>query len=229
MQCDLVATNLSRNLAWLAREAMQGAAHPLQRLPVFSNVEESLDIPPVRARRPAMAVFGLPGTRRKSYDRLSGLGRLLEKLGIEEIVDIGPDCEAPSQVCGIGVDRKGVLAAAEIAGLLSGSIFGFVPHPPFCLVKSGIFAGLCAHGAIPILAESFAGEMDGLVDGVHLVTPKSANSALGAGLERCSIAAWRWYSEHRLHVHAAAYARWLVQPPAKAETETASEAGATQA
>jgi hypothetical protein len=226
-ECDLIATNLSRHSDWLEREAMQGAATPLQRLPVFSNVGESLEIPPMCARRPAMAVFGLPGTRKKSYQRLSHLGSMLNVLGVEEILDIGPEFDAPSKLSGIPVKRMGVLAAADLAVLLSQSMFGFVPHPPFCLTKSGIFAGFCAHGTVPVLAESFSKEVDGLRDGVHLISPRTAKAALAAGLERCSTAAWHWYSGHRLRVHAATYSRLLVQPPTEAETDMYAAARAT--
>lgn len=147
-------------------------------------------------------------------------------LGIEEILDIGLECNAPSSLSGIPVRRVGVLAAGDLGSLLSQSMCGFVPHPSFCLAKSGIFAGLCAHGTIPVLAESFPQEVDGLRDGVHLISPRTAKAALAAGLECCSTAAWNWYSGHRLKVHAATYARLLVQPPTEAESEicTASRA-----
>jgi hypothetical protein len=179
----------------------------------------------MRARRPAMAVFGLPGTRQKSYQRLSHLRNVLRDLGIEEILDIGSEFNAPSSICGIPVKRVGSLPAAELGSLLSQSIFGFVPHPSFTLAKSGIFAGLCAHGTIPVLAESFSGELDGLTDGVHLISPRTAKSALTAGLEHCSTAAWNWYSGHRLRVHAETYSRRLVQPQTETETEFRAAAG----
>jgi hypothetical protein len=218
-ECDLIATNLSSHFDWLEREAIQGAVNPIQRLPVFSNVGESLEIPPMSARRPAMAVFGLPGTRQKSYKGLFLLGSMLNGLGIEEILDIGSECNAPSNLSGIPVRRVGVLAAGDLGSLLSQSMFGFVPYSRFSLAKSGIFAGLCAHGTIPVLAESFPQEVDGLRDGVHLISPRTAKAALAAGLECCSTAAWNWYSGHRLKVHAATYSRLLVQPPTEAESE----------
>jgi hypothetical protein len=216
-ECDLIATNLSRHANWLDRHAMQCVANPLQRLPVFSNVGESLEIPPMRARRPAMVVFGLPGTRQESYRRLFRLGNMLNSLGITEILDIGSECNAPSILSGIPVRSVGVLAAADLGGLLSQSMYGFVPHPSFCLAKSGIFAGICAFGAVPVIPVSFSGEADGLRDGVHLISPRTAKAVLSGGLERCSAAAWHWYSGHRLHHHAATYSRLLVQAATEAE------------
>jgi hypothetical protein len=222
--CDLIATNSSRHLDWLERQAIQGGIPPVRLLPMFSNVGESLEIPPMRDRRPALAVFGLPDTRRRAYDRLSSLGGLMHALGIEEIVDAGPEPEFDTSpnLCGIPIKRMGVLSAADLAGILSQSTFGFVQHKSFALAKSGVFAGLCALGVIPVIAEPFAWEVDGLRDGVHLISPRSANAALTAGLERCSAAAWHWYRGHRLHLHAATYARWLLEPTAETEAQPAA-------
>jgi hypothetical protein len=217
--CDLIATNMDHHARWLNREVMPGVANPLQRLPVFSNVGEALGLPSMSPRRPAMAVFGLPGTRQSSYRRLSRLGTMLKSLGVEEILDIGPEFDAPRSLNGIQVARMGVMDAADIAVLLTKSMFGFVPHPAFCLAKSGIFAGLCAFGTIPVLPVSFAGEPDGLTDGVHLLSPRTARDASAGKLEQCSTAAWNWYMGHRLHVHAATYAQMLVQQPIAAATK----------
>jgi hypothetical protein len=223
-ECDLIATNSSLHLDWLEREAIQGGSASVRLLPAFSNVGESLEIPPMSGRQPAMVVFGLPATRRKAYRRMSSLARLLHSVGIEEIVDVGPEFESPSGMCGIPVRRVGALAAAETATVLSQSMFGFAQHPPSWLAKSGVFAGLCAHGVVPVAPDSFPGEVDGLRDGVHLISPRTAKAVLAGGLERCSAAAWHWYSGHRLRLHAAAYSRLLLEPPAKAGTEPSAAA-----
>jgi hypothetical protein len=228
-ECDLIVTSSSRHLKWLEREAIQGGMALVRLLPMFSNVGESLEIPLMRARQRAMVVFGLPGTRRAAFDRLSSLGNLLHSLGVEEIVDVGPEFDASSELCGIPVRRMGVLAAAEIARILSQSIFGFAQNRSVWLAKSGVFAGLCAFGVIPVIAEPFAGEVDGLRDGVHLISPRTAKTALAGGLEHCSAAAWQWYSGHRLHFHAATYARLLFESPIKAGTETLAAAKAAGA
>jgi hypothetical protein len=210
-QCDLIATNLSHHSNWLERQAVGGTQNAIQRLPVFSNVGESLELPSLAARRRTMVVFGLPGTRKRAYRRLLPLGDMLDALGIEEILDIGPAFDVPTAICGIPTRCLGVVPSLEVSRLLSESMFGFVPHPPFCLAKSGIFAGFCALGTIPVLADSFSSEVDGLTDGVQLVSPRTAKAALAGGLERCAAAAWNWYSGHRLHIHALTYARLLLQ------------------
>jgi len=218
-ECDLIATNLSRHADLLEREVPQDDAHTIHRLPVFSNIGERAEIALMSARRPAMAVFGLSGTRQKSYKHLSVLGEMLRSLGIKEILDIGLECNAPTSLTGIPVRRMGVLPSAELGNLLAQTSYGFVPHPSFCLAKSGIFAGLCAHGTVPILPESFPREVDGLKDGIHLVSPQTAKTALAGGLDSCSTAAWNWYAAHRLRVHAATYSQSLIQPSSEAETE----------
>jgi hypothetical protein len=207
--CDLIATNSTRHKQWLEREAIHGAVPAVRLLPMFSNVAESPVTPTLRGRRPALVIFGLADTRRKAYARLASLGMLFDTLGVEEIVDVGPELAVPAELGGIRIRRMGVLAAPDLAEVLSHSMFGFAQHKPFGLAKSGVFAGLCALGVIPVIAESFSGEVDGLKDGVHVVSPATAGAVKNDGLERCSTAAWIWYSQHRLHVHAAEYAAWM--------------------
>ena len=213
---DLIATNSSRHGDWLVREAIQGGGTPVRVLPMFSNVGESLETPHLVDRRSAMVVFGLADTRQKAYRRLSTLGNLLHTLGIEEIIDVGPEFDARADVNGVPVRRMGVLTAPDLADTLSRSMFGFVQHEPSSLAKSGVFAGLCALGTIPVIAEPFSGEVDGLTDGAQVVSPATAGAVIAGGPERCSAAAWHWYSAHRLHAHAAEYSAWMDQSASKA-------------
>jgi hypothetical protein len=206
---DLIATNSARHRDWLQRQAIHGDAQAVRLLPMFSNVAESREPPTLRGQRPALVVFGLAETRRKAYARLTSLGKLLHALGVEEIVDVGPELEVPPEIQGIPIRSMGVLAAPDLAEVLSHSMFGFVQHEPSNLAKSGVFAGLCANGVIPVVAEPFPGEVDGLMDGLQVVSPKTAGAAKKDGLEKCSAAAFAWYSGHRLHIHAAAYAAWI--------------------
>jgi hypothetical protein len=220
--CDLIATNSTRHLQWLEREAIQSGVPAVRLLPMFSNIGESREPPTLRGRRPALVVFGLADTRRKAYRRLSPLGKLLHTLGVEEIVDVGPELDVSPELGGVPVRRMGVLAAPDLAGILSQSMFGFAQHEPASLAKSGVFAGLCALGVVPVVAEPFAGEFDGLKDGVHVVSPRTAAAATAGGLERCSVAAWNWYSEHRLHIHAAEYSEWMSRPVPEAGSDVRS-------
>jgi hypothetical protein len=73
-----------------------------------------------------------------------------------------------------------------------------------------------------VIALPFDGEVDGLKDGVHLISPRTVDAAIASGLDRCSRAAWQWYSQHRIHAHAATYAHWLNRPSVLREQKQAA-------
>lgn len=224
--CDLLVTSTRSYVDWLRRETVRQSASPIQCLPVFSQFGEPQQHIPLADRDPVMVAFGLGPTRQRAFKELSALGDMLRQLGVQEILDIGPEFEPPHELSGIPVRRMGVLAAAEIAQRFSRSTFGFLSYAPSRLAKSGVFAGYCAHGVIPVVAQHFSGEFDGLQDGVQVLSPRTAAAAQQAsGLESCSIAAWRWYGGHSLHDHASTYARWLDQAPDTQESLTISTAG----
>lgn len=208
-ECDWLFTNSERHARWLESETVRLSRYPIQVLPVPSNAGESRVPVPFRIRRPALIVFGLASSRRIAYLRLSSLGKMFSKLGIQEVLDIGPPFDAPAELNGISVKRLGVLSATELADQLSRAKFGFVKHSASTLAKSGIFAAYCAHGTVSIVPDEFSGQVDGLEDGVHVISPQTVDGAGVAGLDRCSIEAWMWYSHHRLSFHAGAYARLL--------------------
>jgi hypothetical protein len=207
-QCGLIVTNIGRHAEWLERTSRALGSLPVERMPVFSPAGETDAPVPFAERNPVMVMFGLRGTRERGYRQLVGTGNRVRTLGIQEILDVGPDCDHPPSVNGIRVKRVGMLAAEELSALFSQAQFGFVPHDWFCLAKSSVFAGYCAQGTIPVLAEAFAGEADGLRDGVHMVTLQTAAMESSAR-QTCSRAAWNWYMGHRLHVHAERYAKWV--------------------
>jgi hypothetical protein len=210
--CDLAVTNTGCYAQWLESETQKSSDNPIQLLSVLSTVGESNRRIPIAGRDPAMAVFGLPASRRRAYEKLSALPDIISALGVKEIRDFGMDIDVPSEVNGIPVRRKGALRASQIAQELSHAMFGFLSFPAIVLGKSSIFAAYCAQGTIPVVANGFDGEVDGLKDGEQLLSPNTADAALARGLDRCSIDAWEWYSGHRIHTHAATYARWLNQP-----------------
>jgi hypothetical protein len=207
--CDLPITNARVFADWLNRQSVRQTTSPVRCMPVFSQAGEAQQHVPFADREPAMAVFGLGRTRQRVYKELGKLGDTLHHLGVEEILDIGPECGAPGGVNGIPVKRMGVLAAAEIDRQFTQTAFGYLAYPPNCLAKSGVFAAYSAHGVIPVIAQHFREEFDGLRDGVHVLSPQTATNIAPRGLEESSIAGWRWYSGHRLHDHAAIYAQWL--------------------
>jgi hypothetical protein len=208
-QCGLIATNIARHAEWLERESRILGGVPVDRMPVFSAAGETDPLAPFERRNPAMVVFGLPGSRKAAYQKLAAAQDLVQTLGIQEILDIGPEIDPPSHVGNVQVKRVGWLSIEELSQVFSSAQFGFVTHDWFCLGKSSVFASYCAQGTIPVLAGPFPEEIDGLQDGVQVVTPRTAESVRNSGWESCSRAAWTWYMGHRLRVHAERYAKWL--------------------
>jgi hypothetical protein len=203
--CDFAVTSAQVFATWLERET----AAPVQCMPVFSQVGETAEPPPFANRNRSMAVFGLAATKQRVYAELDKLASTLQKLGVREIMDVGPAIETSEQVSGIPVKRAGVLPADEIDCIFARTAFGYLAYPPNCLAKSGVFAAYAAHGMIPIIAQGFREERDGLRDGVHLLSAQTAPTVNADDLDECSKSAWRWYSEHRLRDHAELYDRWL--------------------
>lgn len=203
--CDLPITSARVFANWMRRNTSKS----VQCMPVFSQVGETQQIVPFPNRNPMMVVFGLAKTRQRVYAELGTLGNTLSKLGVREIVDVGPAIETPRLVNGIQVQRAGTLTATEIDRLLTEMAYGYLAYPPNCLAKSGVFAAYTAHGVIPVIAQDFREEFDGLKNGVHVLSPSKAAEMKPENLDDCSRAAWRWYSGHRLCDHAAVYDGWL--------------------
>jgi hypothetical protein len=207
--CDLLVTNIRRHAEWLEGLPAKRSPMPVQVLPVFSNVGEAATLMPMALRNPALAIFGLAGTRRQAYRQLPALEKMLNGLGVREILDIGPEFDTPREVGGIPVRRKGAMEAADLGKLLSRTRFGFVQHGPHCLAKSGVFAGLCAFGTVSLIGKAFDVEFDGLRDGVQVLSARTQRGAGEDGLQRLSTAAWSWYRGHDLRAHASFYRSWL--------------------
>jgi hypothetical protein len=208
----LNTTSTSYSLEWLERESRKLSGSPVEVMPVFSTVGEADAPRPFVERKPVMLVFGLAGTRRRAYQKLRAAGDLVSKLGIQEILDVGPECNCPPELTGIPIRRLGQVPAEQLPDIFSQAQFGFAIHDWYCLGKSGVFASYCAYGAIPVRTGPFPEEADGLREGVHVVSPRTAEAARASGWESCSRAAWTWYNGHRLHVHAEHYAKWMGNP-----------------
>lgn len=207
--CELVMTNTARHAEWLRRETRNLAGTAAELIPVLSTVGEAKEPVPFSRRNAVIGVFGLPGSRKLAYRKIAESGDLFRILGINEIHDIGPDCDAPSEVSGIAVKRIGVVPLENVPHVFSQFQFGFVAHRGEVLGKSGVLASYCAQGVIPVVAEAFTGNAEGLRDGVNVVSPQSAEIARKAGWEACAQAAWSWYMTHSVRVHAERCARWM--------------------
>ena len=209
--CNLMVTNISEHARWLERQTASRAGAQIRLLPVFSTIGEARERIPAMKRDSIMAVFGLPGTRQRAFKELTKSTELLSHLGIKSIVDIGAGAGFPGALKGVPVHHKGELGVAELAEELTHARFGYLSYPANCLAKSSIFAAYCAHGAIPVIANPFPDEVDGLRDGVQVLSAATAGAALASGLDRCSEQGWQWYRAHGVRIHAETYAHWLKQ------------------
>lgn len=205
---EMMLTNTGKHAAWLRRKNPDTHSLRLHQMPVFSTIGESLAYP-AAAREPALVILGLPGTRARAYAHLKAHPGLVSLLGIDRVLDVGPEFDAPRQMDGIQVERQGVVPASELAALLRRVRFGFAGLPPNALAKSSVFANYCANGTIAVTTTAFAGELDGLMDGRELLSPGSLNRAASNGWDAMSKAGWSWYQGHRASVHAALYSDWL--------------------
>jgi hypothetical protein len=205
-------------------------------LPVFSSVGEPETVPPLAARRRRLVVFGGAGVRGRAWgEGLPALAGACERLGIEEVVDVGPAAAwpPPARVAGAPVSAAGTLPAPAVGALLAESFAGFLAYPPPFLAKSTIFAAYCAHGALPVCAWPKGGGGDpgdsrdpadpgggdgGPHPGRHywrlpardLSTRDPARRASGpADPQAIADAARGWYGGHALARHAATYAELL--------------------
>lgn len=208
-QSGLIVTNIGQNLEWIRRKSPHGGKVPIHLMPVISPAGETDDPVPFAQRNPAMVVFGQGGTRMFAYQHLAAAGNLLSSLGVREILDIGPDCKYPSQVDGVPVKRVGMLAAEALPEVFSQNRFGFVTHEWSYLARSSVLAAYCAQGAIPVMTRPFPKPSDGLFEGVHVVTPRTVETARQAGWQTCSQAVWNWYNGHGLGAHVDLYAKWM--------------------
>jgi hypothetical protein len=211
-QCGLIVTNVHRNAEWLERQSRTVGEASVQLMPVISPAGETDNPTPFAQRNAAMVIFGLAMGRKAAYRQLETAGRLLEILGIGEILDVGPECGHPSEVNGIRVTRMGLMPANELPALFARTQFGFVIHEWSWLARSSVLAACCAQGTIPVVAGPFPKETDGLRDGVNVVSPRTVETLRQTGWESCSRAAWNWYNGHRLSAHVQLYANWVGAP-----------------
>jgi hypothetical protein len=174
-------------------------------LPVFSNIGEPDQNPPLSERKKHLVIFGQTGSRIKAYRES---GKLIEKickgLEIEQILDIGKPTGMKSHTIGdVPLVELGECSPADISRTLQNSIAGFLNYDPFRLAKSGIFAAYCAHGLIPINANSADTIHDGINSGKQYWTLDNTDSHPElASLQTIADNADRWYKTHSLNAQA---------------------------
>jgi len=197
--------NVLRRWNWASQKA-------IHVIPVFSNVGEPKEIPPLKNRQRRMIVFGK--NRRQIYtDQIENIFQACRALNIEEIVDVGPLTGLDiKDIRGIPLVSRGELRAEEISSLMLGSTTGFLDCPTNFLGKSTIFAAYCVHGLVPV-AGKYIGDADGLKMGKHyLVMSDDLKVVLEEEMQMIACNANAWYQEHSLARHAGIIAAYLVTP-----------------
>ncbi|MFB2833816.1 hypothetical protein [Floridanema evergladense] len=191
-----------------------GQQSQVPTLPVFSNIGEPEQVPPLAKRSRKLVVFGGSSTRQRVYQRsLTALGNTCQELGIEEIIDIGPPIGLEiSEIKGVPVVAMGKTAAVEVSAILSSAIVGFFDYPLDYLAKSTIFAAYCAHRMIPIGTFYTAESMDGLEAGKHYWLADCPSDKLSLELgQAIADNAYTWYQNHNLSQQAKTFAAYLMK------------------
>ena len=208
--CDAGFSTLELHSAWLRRNGLE----PFATLPVPSNVGETAEPLPLAQRHRRLVVFGGRSQRQAAYAALLRQPGLLRRLGIEAIDDVGPPLPAlaPS-FDGLPLRCHGLLSEADVARVLAHSAVAAVSYPLPFLAKSGIFAAICAHGALPlVLNAGLEDHADGLSAGQQFITPTwLQNSAWlqHSAAQAIATAAWQWYQPHRLSQQRRLFQAWL--------------------
>jgi hypothetical protein len=180
-------------------------------LPVFSNVGEPEQLPPLKERKQQMIVFGGVGPRTRVYGRsLAALTRACQQLRIQDILDIGPPLPFTPSVEGCQVKSLGILPSQEISQTLAESYAGFFDYPFFCIEKSTILAAYCAHQVLPIGGSYSDPPLCGIEAGQHYwqvgddPAPMSETRA-----QEIAKLAHTWYQGHNLAAQARLFAQML--------------------
>lgn len=199
-------TNLTLRARTLSRMTRRSEkAFPV--LPVFSNVGEPRVLPTFTERPKRLAVFGSAGWRELAYRRhQDALEQACRRLGLEEIVDIGPPLREPPQTS-VPCKQRGLLAAAKVSEELAACRAGFFTCPVHCLGKSGVFAAYAAHGLAALTSNDAELEnADGLRAGEHFARAEAPTLAQAEQCARIAQNIAHWYAGHRLRNQAGMYA-----------------------
>lgn len=214
--CDGGLSTLERHSRWLRSHGLE----PFATLAVPSNVGETSEPLPLHQRSRQLLVFGGRSQRQAAHFALQRHTELLARLGIRAIHDLGPPLDLPPSLAGLPLYSHGLLPVAQVAELLKQTQLAAVSYPLPFLAKSGIFAAICAHGALPLVLNAGRTEKaqaDGLRAGLTYITPAwvqaqpDASAAVSAD-QRIATAAWQWYQLHRLSEQRRQFQAWISAP-----------------
>lgn len=205
--------------AKILHQLRQGKQTRIPTLAVFSNVGEPERVPLLAQRHRQLVIFGGYSNRLRVYRQsLAKLELVCHQLEIEEILDIGPSIGLSfKSVNRVPIVEMGQQPAAQISHILLNSIAGFLDYNPDFLGKSTIFSAYCAHGLLPISAQSSTLPIDGIEPGKHyLLLERIAEYKSGSELQAIADNAYIWYQTHNLSVQAQIFAESLTSTIEKA-------------
>ncbi len=191
----------------------RGQQQQIPAIPVFSNIAEPQQVPPLVKRQPQLVVFGRSSNRLEIYQNYSAvLSSICELLKIQKILDIGPPIDLRlSSIKTVPIVKMGSQPAAKISEILLNSQIGFINYSPNSLAKSGVFAAYCAHGLLPVNTEQSTSPIDGIEPGKHywFLNDQTAVYKIGVELQAIADNAFAWYQTHNLSVHAKMFSTYL--------------------
>jgi hypothetical protein len=189
----------------------QSAQRSVTLLSIPSNVGEPIDRPLLKDRDRTLLIFGQTVSKRRAYESADKLRLACEKLGIQEVLDIGPSTglDVASLMGNIKIRELGEQSVVQIQELLLRSKAGFLSYPPTHLAKSGVFAAYCSHGLLPINDQSQELPGNNLVANEHYWCPEPCIEMSEARSQRIAQAASEWYYKHNWSIQAITFAKLM--------------------
>jgi hypothetical protein len=138
-------------------------------------------------------VFGLPHSRRPLLESRS-LIPTLEKLAVNEVVEIGDPCGRPPVNIGtMKWHQYGNLSGEKVSELFLQSRFGLLYYPRHLLSKSGVFAAYASHRMVPVLLAQPGSPVEELKPHIHYLDSSEIQSLDTTVLQELADECWRWY------------------------------------
>ncbi len=154
---ELSTAAFTSNSSYLARLGRLNRSHrPIVTIPIFSNIGEPADPPPLDQRCRQLVLFGQAATRTRLYrERLHSLESICRNLQIQQVVDVGAGESPfmPATLAGAPVRRAGYMEDYALSALMADSVAGVLGYWPDVWEKSGVMASYAAHALLPILVE----------------------------------------------------------------------------
>jgi hypothetical protein len=165
--------------------------------PVISNIGEPINPPMLEQRVNRAVVFGLPHSRLPLFE--SGmLEATLEKLSVDEVLEIGERCGSPPANIGrIKWRQCGSLSGKDVSELFLQSRFGLLYYPRNLLSKSGVFAAYSSHRLVPVLLAQPGSSVEEMRPQTHYMDSADIRSLDPATLQGIADGCWRWYGNNR--------------------------------